>query len=99
MVADDPHHRPPARIVHHRTGRNDDLRAAPYAAILRTETQLAFEARDPWPAVREHLDRWHADAFCRPAGPDGGAALGLGHPLRTHPHRLAGRSGAPRLEP
>ena len=35
LVGGDPDHRPAARLVHHRAGRDDDLRAAARAAVLR----------------------------------------------------------------
>ena len=38
----------------------------------------ATEVRDAGPAVRQRLDRRHADAFRRAAGVDGGAACGTG---------------------
>ena len=47
------------------------------------------QVRDPRTAVRQRLDRRHADAFRGAAGADGGAALGLGHGLHADAHRLA----------
>ena len=69
--------------------RDDDLRAAAGAAVLRPEPSTAAEVRDARPAVRERLDRRHADAFRRAAGADGRAALGVGHAVHARPFRLA----------
>ena len=50
----------------------------------------AAQLRDARPAVRQRLDRRHPDPLCRPAGADGGAAMGLGHGIHARPLRLAG---------
>ena len=48
-----------------------------------------LEVRDARTAVRQRLDRRHADPFCRAAGPDGGAHVGMGHAVHARPLRLA----------
>ena len=94
VVGDDPDHRSAARLVHHRTGGDDDLRAAARAPVLRSATQShAPQVRDARAAVRQRLDRRHADAFRRAAGADGGAPVGVGHAVHAATLRLArGRS-------
>ncbi len=79
VVARRSYDRPAARLLHHRAGRDDDLRAAARAPVLRPRAEPAAEVRDARPAVRQHLDRRHAHAFRGAAGADGGAAVGLGH--------------------
>ena len=49
----------------------------------------AAEVRDARPAVRQRLDRRHADALRRAAGADGRAPVGLGHAVHARPLRLA----------
>ena len=86
-------HRAAARLVHHRAGGDDHLRAAAGAAVLRSAAQHAPEVRDARPAVRQRVDRRHADPLRRAAGADGGAVLGLGHAVHARPLRLARRAG------
>ena len=46
--------------------------------VLRPSSQHAAEVRHARPAVRQRVDRRHADPLRGAAGADGGAALGLG---------------------
>ena len=59
---DDPDRRAAARIVHHRTGGDDDLRAAAGAPVLRSGAEPTAGLRHAGTAVRERVDRRHADA-------------------------------------
>ena len=59
------------------------------AAVLRPAARHAAEVRDARPAVRQRLDRRHADALRRAAGADGGAAVGMGHAVHADALRLA----------
>ena len=61
------------------------------AAILRPATLHATEVRDIGGVVRQRVDWWDADAVCGPAGADGGAPMGVGHPLHGREFRLARR--------
>ena len=57
------------------------------------QPESAPEVRDARAAVRQRLDRRHADAFRGAAGADGGAAVGMGHAVHARAFRLArGRS-------
>ena len=78
LVVRDADDRSPARLVHHRAGRDDHLRAAALAAVLRPRSEPAPQVRHAGPAVRERLDRRHADPLRRTTHPDGGAARGDG---------------------
>jgi hypothetical protein len=51
------------------------------------------EVRHAGRAVRQCLDRRHADPVCRAAGADGGRQVELGPGLHAHPLRLEGRAG------
>ena len=62
------------------------------------EPEPAPEVRDARPAVRQRLDRRHADALRGAAGADGGAAVGLGHAVHAQPLRLARGAGDRRLD-
>ena len=62
------------------------------------EPSAAPEVRDARPAVRQRLDRRHADALRGAAGADGGAAVGLGHAVHARPLRLARGAGDRRLD-
>ena len=53
----------------------------------------ATGVRHARPAVRQRVDRRHADAFRRAAGADGGAPVGLGHAVHGRDLRLAGGRG------
>ena len=70
--------------------RDDDLRAAARAPVLRSRAKRAAEVRDAGPAVRQRLDRRHADALRRAADAHGGAAVGMGHGV----HARAASAGA-----
>ena len=61
-------------------------------AVLRPAALDAPEVRDAGPAVRQRVDRRDADALRRAAGVDGGAAVGMGHPVHARAFRLAGAS-------
>ena len=91
VVGRDPDCRSGAGLVHHRARGDDDLRPAPRTAVLRPATDRAAEVRDPRRAVRQRLDRRHADPVRGAAGADGGAPVGMGHPVHGRELRLARR--------
>ena len=62
------------------------------AAVLRSAAARAAEVRDARPAVRQRVDRRHADALRGAAGADGGAAVGLGHAVHARRTSAGGRS-------
>ena len=82
VVGGDPDRRSAARLVHHRAGGDDDLRRCCSAASSTIcSPRHAPEVRDAGPALRQRLDRRHADPLRGAAGADGGAAVGLGPPF------------------
>ena len=67
------------------------------AAVLRPASPRAAEVRDARPAVRQRVDRRHADPLRGAAGADGGAAVGLGHAVHARAFRMAGGRGHRRV--
>ncbi len=98
LVDDHPDDRTAARVVHHRAGGHDHLRAPAVAPVLRSAPEHAAEVRDARTVVRERVDRRDADALRGAADPHGGASLGVGHELRHQPFRLAGIRRHPPVE-
>ena len=90
VVVHHPHARPGARLVHHRAGGHDHLRAAARPPVLRAAAEPAPALRHAGPAVRQRLDRRHAHALRGAAGADGGAPPGAGR-SPSWPRTSAGR--------
>ena len=67
------------------------------AAVLRPAAVGAAEVRDARPALRQRVDRRHADPLRGAAGADGGAAVELGHAVHARALRLAGGRGDRRV--
>ncbi len=97
VVGDHPDRRSAVRLVHHRARRDDDLRPPARAAVLRPAALGAAEVRDARPALRQRVDRRHADPLRGAAGADGGAAVELGHAVHARALRLAGGRGDRRV--
>ena len=97
VVGDHPDRRSAVRLAHHRARGDDDLRPPPRPAVLRPAAVGAAEVRDARPAVRQRVDRRHADPLRGAAGADGGAAVELGHAVHARALRLAGRRGDRRV--
>ena len=57
------------------------------------EAGRGAEVRHARSALREHIDRRHADALRRAADPDGRATLGVGYGIRPRTLRMACRAG------
>ena len=62
------------------------------AAVLRPAAEHALKYATLGPAVRQRVDRRHADALRRAARPDGGAPLGLGSRRSCSGTSAGGRS-------
>ena len=62
------------------------------------EPEPPVEVRDARSAVRQRVDRRHADALRGAAGADGGARLGMGHAVHAEPLRLARRGCRRRVD-
>ena len=92
VVGDHPDRRSADGVAHHRARGDDDLRAPPRPAVLRPAAVVAAEVRDARPALRQRVDRRHADPLRGAAGADGGAAVELGYAVHARRTSAGGRS-------
>ncbi len=99
VVGHDPDHRPHPRVVHHRAGGDDDLRAAARrgsSTISIRATRLKYATLGLL-FVNVSIGGT-LDAFRGAARADGGAALGLVDAVHARALRLAGRARDRRLD-
>jgi hypothetical protein len=96
-VALDTHGGSASGIIHHGTGRDDDLRSPPGGAILQARARHEAALCHTWASLCEHFGGRNTQPFCR-ASVDDLAASGTEVWLHVHEIWMEGGPGHPRDE-